>query len=63
MYNFNDYDFLWHEELAKGLYRVTEDFGGPQKICTYAVIGEEKVAVIDTGCRARDTFTTSVRFC
>ena len=52
MYEFKEFEFLWHEKLADGLYRVVEDWGGPQKICMYVVIGEDKVAVVDTGCGA-----------
>ena len=52
MYKFNDFDFLWHEKLADGLWRVVEDWGGPQKICIYVVEGTERVAVIDSGCGA-----------
>ena len=39
MYQFKDTDFLWHEKLADGLWRITEDWGGPQKICMYVVEG------------------------
>ena len=52
MYQFKDTDFLWHEKLADGLWRITEDWGGPQKICMYVVEGENQTAVIDTGCGA-----------
>lgn len=49
---FADFDFLRHEKLDDRLYRIFEDFGGPQKINVYVVIGDEKTAVIDTGCGA-----------
>lgn len=49
MQQFHDFDFLWHEKLADGLWRVVEDWGGPQKICIYVVEGDNRVAVIDSG--------------
>ena len=52
MRKFNDFDFLWHEKLADGLWRVVEDWGGPQKICIYVVEGSEKTIVVDSGCGA-----------
>lgn len=52
MFTFTDTSFYWHEKLDDRLYRVVEDFKGPQKINIYVVIGEEKTAVVDTGCGA-----------
>lgn len=57
MQEFHDFDFLSHEKLADGLWRVVEDFGGPQKICIYVVEGQNKTAVIDAGMGA----TTGLR--
>lgn len=52
MYQFHDFDFLWHEKLADGLWRIVEDWGGPQKICMYVVEGTDKTIVVDAGCGA-----------
>lgn len=49
MYEFKDFDFLWHEQLGNHFWRVVEDFGGPQKICIYVVEGRDRTLVFDSG--------------